>query len=266
VRSLLTRGTPAFSAGLLAAGLISLAGWAEAAGFGFSPLQLYLGPRAASVTFTLKSEDTRTFRFQLSVAAWAQDAKGQMQLTPTKDIVVFPLLFMLEPGKERIVRVGMATPVATVEKTYRLIVRELPPLEKPDDPDDPTDNPTEDVQLRVLTGLSIPIFLQPARPTLKGQIDSLAVRKRKLSFHVNNLGNIHFQVKGVTVKGAGAAGENVFEQKLPGWYVLAGGVREYEVELSPTDCARTKRLAIEAPYERGAFNTQFELVQAGCIE
>jgi fimbrial chaperone protein len=243
------------SRGWLLALFLSMSGRLDASGFGFVPTQLYLGPRTASANLKLKNQDTRAFRFQLSVVAWTQDSKGEAQLIPTKDIVVFPLLFTLEPGQERIVRVGATTLTTDTERTYRLVVKELPPLERVGDPRD---------GVRVLTGLSIPIFVQPARPVIKGGIDSLALRNRKLSFHVNNPGNVHFQLQGVSVRGLGATGENLFEARLPAWYVLAGGLREYEVELLPKDCTRTRKLAIEAKHERGSFNAQFEFPQ--CTE
>jgi fimbrial chaperone protein len=232
-------------------------GQAEATGFGIVPTQILLGPKSPSATMTLHSEDDRTLRFQFSVMAWAQNAQGVMQLSPTKDIVFFPQLFELEPAKARIVRIGTPSLNVAVEKTYRLFVKELPPLGKPEG---------GGAQVNILTNLSIPIFVQPAKPVADGRIDSFAAQKRRASFEIKNLGNIHFQIKEVKVTGLGEAQKKIFEQKQAGWYVLAAGVRDYEFELPPSICGRIKSLTVEAAMEHGSLTARFDLPPTACGE
>ncbi|MGH9556361.1 MAG: fimbrial biogenesis chaperone [Terriglobales bacterium] len=223
------------------------------------PVRVLLSPRAPSSLLSVRNHDREPLRLQLSVYAWAQNAKGEMQLTPTQDIVFFPRLLTVAPGEERKVRIGAAAPFAATEKTYRLMVEELPPPAK-------AGEGGTGVQVGVLLRLSIPIFLQPAQPAAKSQIEAMAVHHRRFSFALKNLGNVHFRPQAVEVKGQGAAGESVFQQKAASWYVLAGGLREYELELPAADCARIKTLTVEVQTKQENFNQRFDPPAGACGE
>ena len=173
----------------------------------------------------IRNESAEVLRFQLSVFTWAQSPKGEMQLAPTTDIVFFPALLSLTPGEERKIRVGTTVPGGPVERSYRIFVEELPPAGK---------SKGGKTEVRVLTRMGIPIFLEPAAAapaTMAGRIEPKNLRGEKISFEVKNTGTVHFTVRQARVLGLGAAKENLFERSVPGWYVLAaGGSRVFEVE------------------------------------
>lgn len=232
----------------------ALPAWAST--FSVSPVQVLLTGQSRSAILTLQNTSQEPLRFQLDVQAWAQDPQGAMQLQPTRDIVFFPQLLSLAPGQERKVRLGATVPPGAIEKTYRLFVQELPPRETP--------GATSGSQVRVLTRMGIPVFLQPPSPRVEGRVEALAVRQGRLSFEVRNRGTVHFVVHGIRLTGYDAGSEAVLHGALEGWYVLAGGVRRYEVEIPPADCGKVQAVAVEVDAKDEAFSGRVELSSGAC--
>jgi fimbrial chaperone protein len=228
---------------------------AFAANFTVNPIRLIFSPNTRSALLTLRNQSPEALRFQLNMFAWDQSPHGEMQLAPTEDIVFFPTLLTLAAGESRNIRVGPTTPFAASEKTYRVFVEELPPLEMPEG--DPTG-------VRVLTRMGIPIFLQPTKVVQQGHIDGMAVRQGTLSFQVKNTGNVHFVEQQVRVKGFGQAGDSLLDQQKTGWYVLAGGLRMHELELPKDACAKIRTVAIEVQTEGKTFQERFDLPPGTC--
>jgi fimbrial chaperone protein len=84
------------------------------------------------------------------------NAKGEMLLTATDDLIFYPNLLAIEPGEERNIRVGANKSIVATEKSYRIFVEELPPAEKSDHSG-----------IRILTKMGIPVFIQPAKQRCK---------------------------------------------------------------------------------------------------
>lgn len=242
--------------GLLLGTSLTSSQQAPSSGITAYPVQVFLSPKARSALLTLRNQTQQELRFQLSVFAWQQDPQGEMQLTPTEDIVFFPRLLNLPPGAERKIRVGAVTPFAATETTYRLMVEQLPPLKKAD--------AEEGVQIRMLTGMGIPIFLQPPKPVVRARLETLGVRGGSFSFQVRNDGSTHFKVQRIEVKGLGSSGDTVFARETTGWYVLAGGLRRYELELPAAECPQVRTLAVEVRTDRGVFQESFPMPPDRC--
>src|SRR5512136_1744285 len=98
---------------------------ARAADFTVNPIQIFLAAQTQSAILTVHNTSTEPLRFQLNAFGWAQDAAGQMQLTPTNEVIFFPRLLTLAPNEQRIVRVGTSVAPGPVERTYRIFVEEL---------------------------------------------------------------------------------------------------------------------------------------------
>jgi len=228
---------------------------AWAANFSITPVRLLFSPNTRSALLTLRNQNPEALRFQLNLFAWDQPPNGEMQLTPTEDLIVFPTLLTLAPGEVRYIRVGPATPFAAVEKTYRLFVEELPALETP------IEAPTG---IRVLTRMGIPIFLQPTKVVQQGHIESLAVRHGTLSFQVQNTGNVHVVEQAIRVTGLGATADRLFEHQEAGWSVLAGGVRSHALELPREACAKIRTLTVEVHTEEKTFQERFDVPPSAC--
>jgi fimbrial chaperone protein len=236
---------------------------ARAAAFDIKPTQLNLSPKAKSASLTIHNESAAVLRFQMSVFTWAQSAKGEMQLQPTQDIVFFPTLLQLAPGEERAIRVGSQVPSGPLERSYRIFIEELPP---------PPAGKAKDAkpgktEIRVLTRMGVPIFVAPAGGTGAapvGRVEPKAARGEKVSFEVKNTSPVHFTIKKARVVGRGAGNENLFERSVPGWYVLAGGSRVFEVDAPKGVCAKTKALAFEVETDKTTLGAELPTASGIC--
>jgi len=232
-----------------------LQGWAGT--FQVNPVQLFLSARTKSALLTVRNESADTLRFQLSVHAWDQSPQGEVILGPTEDVVFFPSLLSLAPGEERRVRVGAVIPIASSEKSYRIFIEELPPLSKP------KGSPGE-TQVRLLTKMGIPIFLQPDQAAVEARIQGMGVQKGVLSFQLKNAGNVHFVPQAIRVKGYGMSGEILFERSLEGWYMLADRHRIYDLNLLDKECAKIKTLGVEVQMGQKTLRDQIEMPPGAC--
>jgi fimbrial chaperone protein len=211
---------------------------AAASSFSVNPTQIHLSAKAASALLTVKNESDDALRFQVTAFSWTQSAKGEMQLTPTEDVVFFPALLTLGAKEERKIRVGTTASFGATEKSYRIFVEELPPLER-------GGQPPEQTGVRVLMKMGVPVFLQPAKTDAKVALEQLAVQHGIFSFVLHNTGNTHLIPEQIRVTAVDAAGKKVLEEDLKGWYVLAGETRQYEVTVPPADCGKVDRFAVD---------------------
>lgn len=213
---------------------------ATASAFRVTPIRVDLNARAATALMTIVNESTEELRFEITGFEWAQaDGTGEMKLAPTKDIVFFPALLSVKAGEERKVRVGTTQTSGPVEKTYRIFFEELPPLQTP--------STAGRAEVRIVTKIGVPIFIEPAKTTFKGEVANTKVAVGKLEFDVNNGGNVHFRALAVKVAGQDSKGTTVFEKHREGGYVLSGQSRHYTLELSPAECAglRSVKVAVD---------------------
>jgi fimbrial chaperone protein len=222
-----------------------------------SPVQVALSASASSTLLTLSNESAESLRFQIRVYTWNQNPNGEMELTPTDDIVLFPTLITLPAGKARKVRIGAATAFGASEKSYRVFFEELPPVEGSRGADAPS-------EVRILTKMGIPIFLRPQKPRSAGAIEGLALKDGHLRFLVRNDGNAHFVLRAVRVKGVGAEGDPVFDRDMEGWYVLPGGTRAYDLAIPAELCQRVTGVTVESDTEQDTFKAQIEMPVDGC--
>jgi fimbrial chaperone protein len=208
---------------------------AAAATFTVNPTQIFLAGKTTTVLLTLKNESDEPLRFQLSAFAWQQSPSGELSLTPTQDVVFFPALLTLGPGEERRIRVGSTVTAASQERTYRIFVEELPPM----------DAPAAGAAVRVLTRMGVPIFIRPSKETASANLHGLELRNGVLHFVLANGGTVHFVPQKVLVRGTGTGGERSFEHEVQAWYVLAGGRREFDVALPASACGGMSGLAVD---------------------
>jgi fimbrial chaperone protein len=210
----------------------------RASAFHVTPIRVDFDRNTTSTVMTLVNESAEELRFQISVFSWQQDKQGQMQLTPTDDIVFFPALLTLKQGEERKVRVGRTVAPADVEKTYRISFEELPPLQK-------AGEPPQGSQVKIITKMSIPIFVVPDNRKTAAEIVDPAIRNGKLTFALKNNGNVHYMAQAVRVIGTGAGNQAVFDRQTQGWYILSGDTRTFDMELKPEECAKLKSIRLE---------------------
>ncbi len=233
-------------AALAIAVLLLGAGGARAADVQVGPVLVTLVPNARSAVVAVRNQGKETVRFELEVKAWNQTPGGEMELSPTEEIAVYPPVLTVGPGEERNLRVGAVTPFGAVERSYRLVVQELAPPETPE----------TGMQVRMLTRMLIPVFLAPAKPVQKAAILDLAARAGKATFRLVNEGTVHVRPDSVKLTARGEGGRVLFETELPAWYVLAGGVREYEAPVPRDACATLRELEVAAALPGGVLRAR----------
>lgn len=219
---------------VLALGFVSSA---HASTFNVNPIQLHLSEDGSSTLLTVHNTSDEEIRFQLDTYAWSQGAEGKIQLAPTKDIIFFPRMMKLGPGEKRKVRIGLANPEAKAalsERTYRILVEELPSRKTKQDAE----------QVQVLTRMSIPIFVAPPTQLVKLSIGNASVRAGRFRFDLKNEGTVHTMLKKVSVTAVSKANKPLFSRDLAGWYLLASGVRTYEVEIPKSLCGKVARFKV----------------------
>lgn len=221
--------------------LLASAGLTRAAEVEVGPVLVTLTPATRNALVTIRNQGKQASRFEIHAKAWSQGPSGEMELSPTEEIAVYPPVLAVAPGEERNIRVGAVTPFGAVERSYRVIVQELAPPETPE----------SGAQVRLLTRMLLPVFVAPARAVEKAVVSDLAARAGQVTFRLSNEGTVHFRPESVKLVGSGAAGEVLFESELPAWYVLAGGVREYAARIPKEACAavRTFEVAVDLSRE-----------------
>jgi fimbrial chaperone protein len=194
--------------------------------FNVTPTRLVLRPSETSTSLLLKNESAEAIRFQVTAFSWTNAPDGEMKLTATKDIVFFPALFSIAPGQTRRVRVATSERATTHERAYRLIVEQLPSRA----------GPRMEGGVEMLTRLNVPLFLEPGTRVAQATLDHVALRDGALTFDVHNTGTVHVRLDDVVVKGFAREGTPAHEQRVPGWYLLPGETRLYQLSLDPDVC------------------------------
>lgn len=216
-------------------GLVLQAENSRGSAFRVTPIQVHMSGKSSTL-LTLTNESNEALRFQISAFAWSQGPNGEIQLAPTDDITFFPALLTLAAGQERKVRVGSNASVAGVEKTYRIFFEELPAAETA------AQKPNE---VRILTKMGIPIFVAPDGATAEGTVTDLKLSASEVSFRVANSGTAHFSIQKAHISLSDDAGTRLFDRDLDGWYVLAGGYREYRVGVPDTVCRQVTTVKVD---------------------
>lgn len=231
---------------------VAVAVVAQATAVAIDPTRVHLSGKARSQSLALRNSGAEKARFQVTAFSWQQSPGGEMQLTPTEDILFFPSLLEIAPGETRKVRVATNVPPETIEKSYRLFVDELPPP-----------NANNSGSIRVLTRLGIPVFLQPTAPQSQ-PILSAEVKRGHLLVTLENRGNSYTLAQSVRVVARDTSGNVRFEKDLPAWYVLAHGRRAYDVELDQAVCGALSELTVSSKTERGNVRADKSVPAGAC--
>jgi fimbrial chaperone protein len=194
--------------------------------FNVTPTRLVLRPNEKSTSLLLKNESAEALRFQVTAFAWTNAIDGEMKVDPTKDVVFFPALFSIAPGQTRRVRVATSARATAHERAYRLIVEQLPSRA----------GPRVEGGVEMLTRLNVPLFLEPGTRVAQVTLDHVALRAGALTFDVHNTGTVHVRLDEVVVKGLSREGTPAHQQRVPGWYLLPGETRLYQLPLEPHVC------------------------------
>ncbi len=195
------------------AGLVMLC-TAHAGNFYVNPVRLELSKSSPTETLQVTNSGTTDVTVQLKIVQWLQ-TDGEDQLTPSRDLVATPQLFLLRAGGSQIIRVGIAKKSDfSKEGTYRLILEEIPPPPEPGFRG-----------LQIALRLGIPIFLKPetshAQEFSVSRVSNRHQASNDVALLMHNPGLVHAQVTSIKIFSADDKEELLgnYEGNL---YVLAG--------------------------------------------
>jgi fimbrial chaperone protein len=227
---------------------------ASASNFTVTPTEVNLSTSATSALVTLRNGSKLPLRFEITLVSWSEDEHGKMTLTPSSDVTFFPKLVELTPGASRNIRIGINAGTARdVEQSFRLFVEELPDQSAP---------AANAVALRTRVG--IPVFVRPAKPSRTAAIESVSVENGKVLARVRNTGNLHISVDTISVKGTSGSGAPTFTKEGPGWYVLPGATRIFEVPMTAAECKSTTQVAVEVFGHDKSLKSASQVSPAAC--
>ncbi|MCE5232341.1 MAG: fimbria/pilus periplasmic chaperone [Mizugakiibacter sp.] len=214
-------------------------GTATAANFSINPLRVELGSRHQAEMLLLHNDGTSPLRLQVETTRWTMDAAGAWQTVPTDELIATPLLLEIAVDGSAQLRVGTLAPVTETERAYRLLINELP------GDDDAADG---QVHLRVLTRVSLPVFIEPAGAKVAPRLAGARFEQGRLRLDLANTGSRRMdpQTAGVTLLDAN--GHKLFAKDVSAGYVLAGATLPVQLAAPAEACrqARTVRVHLGA--------------------
>ena len=208
---------------------------ASANGSSVSPTRLLLATGAASTYVTITNTSLVPQRYSASAYRWNQTAAVPVVLSPTNDIVFFPGSFIIDSLHSQRIRIGSSAASDTTEKTYRIVVSELPPLQNV--------LVADSAGLAFTASFSIPIYLAPQKAVPAGQITDVVVDRHSLRFSVRNTGNVHFVAKTMRVI-ARSESATIMSAENSAWFVLANSQHDFVMPLPGGSCSTIRTISI----------------------
>jgi fimbrial chaperone protein len=247
-----------FSRRALAAGVALLAAAPAARALRFDPVYIYLRRDEPATLVNLTNDGTVTTRYQVTVFAWSQDAQGEIKLTPTRDILFFPTVFALAPGEQRGIRIGTTASFTPPEKTYRVLIEELPA-------DGAAAPARRGIQFQVRSRISLPIFVEPPNPVSTARIDGVEFAGGVMSAMLRSTGNAHLHLSAIRVAALGGSGEVVQERKWSAGYLLPGGEWRLSEAVPPERCNAVRAVRIDVETEHGSLTETLQAPKSACV-
>jgi fimbrial chaperone protein len=205
--------------------------------FAVSPIRVELRVGQSAGELTVYNDSEQSTLIQVKAVEWAQ-AEGRENFSDTRDVLITPPVFTIQPGTEQVLRVALRkAPDAARELSYRLFVQEVPPTANPDAP-----------QLTMALRISLPIFVAPVNkgaPKLEWQ-----ARLRddgKLELQAINRGSVHMQITDFDLQlGVGNSVPGTRTNK----YLLSGSSASWTIELPDGAGAAVKGTVIRVTSAR----------------
>lgn len=158
----------------------------SAQSLGVSPIRVDLSEnkRIASITVTNSSNAPRSV--QVRLYSWSHSGK-ELLLSDTKNIVSSPPIATIPANQSQIIRVGMRMqPDKTMEKSYRLILNELPKRSR--------------AGVIMTLKISLPVFVKPSEGEAQANLNwKVDMRNGQPFLVVENKGNGHAKIDTINI-------------------------------------------------------------------
>ena len=218
------------------------------------PIFLDFDQKTRSGVITLLNDGESKISLQIKSYAWSQDSTGKDQYQEDAELIFFPRLLTIEPGKSQVLRVGMQIPATDREKTYRLFIEEIPEARKTD----------QGATIAITLRFGVPIYAAPLKSEPRGEFATAVLEKGKVATVIKNSGNVHFRIQSVQLVGKDARGGEVLRKKIDGWYLLSGVSRPYTFTLQPDECRKASILELLADTDQEDIATAIKVDSQAC--
>ncbi len=225
-------------AAVLALVLVGLSSAAPArAAVRIAPTSVELDGTASSSSVALNNDSPQPIRLQVTAYRWQQNDVGEMLESPTRDLVAFPLLVTVPAFAKQLIRIAVTTPASERERTYRLVIAQLPSADAV---------ATRDRSVSFLMRYSIPVRFAPRLTTISHRYGRASVAGGVASLELVNDGTVSFRMSEVVAVIANASRREIGRKPVDPGVVLAGDTRAIRVPLSERVCrdARTVTLSL----------------------
>ncbi len=174
---------------LLLALCVAWTAQSQAAGLRVSPVRLDVSGRQPNAELTLTNLTSINNAVQIEVMEWRQ-VNGRDELLPTRDVVFAPPIAVIPASGVKKLRFNLRRPPdAAVERSYRVIVKEIEP---------PRAVEEQAVGMRMMLQISLPLFVAPSRRLEPGFVPALTREAAgPLNVSLQNTGNAHIRVQSV---------------------------------------------------------------------
>ncbi len=220
-----------------------------------TPIRIDLDKNAKSGVAMIVNEGTDKLNVQMKAFEWTQDTEGKDVYKETEDLIFFPKIMTIEAREDRILRAGIKIPAVAKEKTYRLFIEEIPEPKK-----------SEGVNVAIAIRFGLPIFVQPLKAELKGEMPKVELSKGIVSVTVKNIGNVHFMIDTVSIRGKDDNGEGVFVKDINGWYLLSDATRIYSAEVPQDICGNLSKIDVQVITDKFTLNGKADVDNTMCVK
>jgi fimbrial chaperone protein len=218
----------------------------QAGSFSVSPLRVDFTTIERTGALTIRSFQDNDVVVEAHAMLWEQ-VDGKDQLTPTRDVLVSPVVFKLPANGTQLVRVALQRPAdAQRELSYRLILSEVPRAAD-----------GEFSGLNVALRISLPMFV--AAENAVPSIEWTATRSGDtLDLTARNVGFAHARVLNLVVAPADAPDAVAFHPQTAA-YILPDEARTWPLDLNTQDGTSGTdwhRLRVKGTTEDGDFDLE----------
>lgn len=204
-----------------------------AAQFSLNQTRVHLDARHPVETLVLTNQETRPVSFEVETKRWRQDADGAWQLVPSDALLVHPLILTIPAGGQARLRIGTLAPAVAAEEAYRVELQQLPDAAR-----------SEGVEIKMLTRISVPVFLQPRDAQAKAALGATGIDPRGVRFVLANDGTGYFAPQEARLRLKDAHGRPLYEERIALAYALAGARLPVTAAVPAHACTRARRLEL----------------------
>ena len=176
-----------------------------------APVTHELAPGKAALSMTVSNRGDAAVTLQVRGFAWTQE-HGEDRLVPVTDVIVAPAIFTLAAGQAQVVRALVQAPPADAERTYRLLIDELPAA-------------GSDAQVRMALRISVPVFVH-AQARVPAQLE-WRVEQGARTLVASNRGGSRERLREIVL--IGPSGQRIEPLNPFGPYLLAGAQRRWSI-------------------------------------